>query len=132
MSLFSRSVLRAHPSVAQIILNSPNTPVGRITDEFDRELKQFFENSKSTSDLVSRLQDHLESHHSTTSRIRAKMKSVARLLALMRSVRKQRDSEVHVTPAPQQASSPEGRYTQAAEADFVTEKRRPPQVLTKQ
>ena len=55
MSLLRRSVLRAHPSVAQIILNSSHTPLGRITDEFDRQLQTFFDNQNSSSELVSSL-----------------------------------------------------------------------------
>jgi hypothetical protein len=55
MSLLRRSVHRLRPSVGQIIINSPQNPLGRITDEFDREIKTFFSNTDSVSGLVSNL-----------------------------------------------------------------------------
>ena len=61
-----------------------------------------------------------------THRLRTKIKSVARLLAVMRSVREKRESQV------QDASKQDAeetvnniRFSEVSEADFLTEKRRP-------
>ena len=89
---------------------------------------------KNSSDLVMLLQDRLDSSHAGN-RLRAKVKSVARLLALMRSVRQNREHQVnvHVRPGsevPELAQSPESspvqsKFIRAAEVDFAIEKRRP-------
>jgi serine/threonine-protein phosphatase 2B catalytic subunit len=81
-------------------------------------------NHESSSDLVSILQDRLDAHH-TTNRIRAKLRSVARVLALMRSVRRSHEYNLLHAAATSSEPSQERRYSLATEADFVTEKRRP-------
>ena len=93
---------------------------------------------RSSSDIVKILQDRMDTSHGPRDRLRTKMKTVARLFALLRSVRRSREEQldsVSVKPVTELAASSstnpltdslmQAQYSKAAEADFVTEKRRP-------
>jgi serine/threonine-protein phosphatase 2B catalytic subunit len=80
---------------------------------------------ESSMELVSLFQHRLDAPHHTSNRIKAKIKSVARVLALMRSVKRNHESHF-ISASPSSPTSPERKYSLAAEADFVVEKRRPP------
>ena len=92
------------------------------SDDLSPRTREKILHHESSSELVSILQDHLEAPSHAGNTLRAKLKSISRLLGLMRSVR----HHVPTSSSQQIEESPlERRYSQAAEADFFTENRRP-------